>query len=298
MSESDEKALFALVGIKPAEQRPAAGARRARLPIASLVVFGTLIAGAALCGYLTGDPSYMDLAASGEAPSAAHWFGTDMMGRDLFAMIWHGGRVSLFVGTAAGAVSTLIALIYGAAAGCAGPRVDAAMMRAVEILLSVPSLLLVILLQAALGKASAVSLPLVIGATSWMSISKIVRTETRRIRASEYVTAARCMGASFAHILRRHLAPNFISAIMFMVVMNIRSAIFAESTLSFIGIGLPIEVSSWGSILSLSESALLAGLWWVVFIPGAFLVAALLAITGVGNWLRGRADTRGNNFGS
>ena len=104
--------------------------------------------------------------------------------------------------------------------------------------------------------------------------------------SNEYVVAARCMGGGFFYILRKHLAPNFLSSIMFMVVMNIRSAIVEESTLSFMGIGLPLEIISWGSMLSLSEKALLTDGWWIILIPGAFLVVTLLAITGLGDYLR------------
>lgn len=130
------------------------------------------------------------------------------------------------------------------------------------------------------------TLSLVIGLTSWASIAKVVRTEVRRLRSSEYVLASRCMGGGFFHVLRQHLAPNFFSSILFMVVMNIRSAITAESTLSFLGIGLPIEVVSWGSMLSLSEKALLTDAWWIIVIPGVFLVATLLCITELANVMR------------
>ena len=98
----------------------------------------------------------------------------------------------------------------------------------------------------------------------------------RQIRNSEYVIAAKCSGAGFFHILRKHLTPNFLSSIMFMVVMNVRSAIVAESTLSFMGMGLPLEEISWGSMLSLADGALFSGSWWIIVIPGAFLVMTLL----------------------
>ena len=143
-----------------------------------------------------------------------------------------------------------------------------------------------VLLQAILGTANVLTLSLVIGLTSWASIAKVVRTEVRRLRSSEYVLASRCMGGGFFHVLRQHLAPNFFSSISFMVVMNIRSAITAESTLSFLGIGLPIEVVSWGSMLSLSEKALLTDAWWIIVIPGVFLVATLLCITELANVMR------------
>ena len=133
-----------------------------------------------------------------------------------------------------------------------------------------------------------VVLSLVIGVTGWAGIAKVVRTEVRRLRTSEYVLAARCMGGGFFHVLWEHLAPNFLSAILFMVVMNVQSAILAESTLSFLGLGLPLEVISWGSMLSLAQQALLTKSWWAVVIPGIFLVATLLSVTLLGNALRYR----------
>ena len=105
---------------------------------------------------------------------------------------------------------------------------------------------------------------MVIGLTGWMSIARVVRTEVRQIRGSEFVLASKCMGGGFFHVLWKHLAPNFAASIMFMVVMNVRSAIVAESTLSFMGIGLPVEVITWGSMLSLAEKALLTGSWWII----------------------------------
>lgn len=160
----------------------------------------------------------------------------------------------------------------------------------------VPNLLLVILIQAILGDANVFSISLVIGITSWTSIAKVVRTEVRQIRNSEYVVASRCMGAGFFHILWKHLTPNFVSSIMFMVVMNVRSAIVSESTLSFMGIGLPIEIISWGSMLSLSENALLTGSWWIIFIPGLFLVATLMCLTEIGNYLRRNVNRKQSNL--
>ena len=155
-----------------------------------------------------------------------------------------------------------------------------------------PNLLLVVLLQGILGQASALSISLVLGLTGWMSIAKVVRAEVRQLRSSEFVVAARAMGGGFFYILRKHLVPNFWPSILFMVVMNIRSAMAAEATLSFLGMGLPLETVSWGSMLSLSEKAL----WWIILIPGAFLVLTLLCITRLGDWLRTAADSRRSNL--
>lgn len=232
------------------------------------------------------DPTYMDLSNINIAPNGTFYFGTDSLGRDIFSMIWYGGRVSLFIGILATVISTTIAVIYGSISGIASEFVDDMMMRFTEIVLSIPSILIIIFIQAMIGKANPVSISIVIGLASWMNISKIVRSEVRQIRNSEYIWAAKCTGGKFFYILRRHLFPNFISSIMFMVVTNIGVAIGIEATLSFLGIGLPLEIISWGSMLSLSEKALLSNYWWIILIPGIFLVTTLVCITNIGNYIR------------
>ena len=279
---------FAVVGIR--EPGPAAVNQPpwyAGKPVASLCVLGLLLAGCLLYGlFLPGDPAYMDLTRCNTAPGRDFLFGTDAMGRDVFAMLWYGGRISLTIGVAAAAVSTAIAVAVGTVSGLAPRWLDGLIMRLTELFLSIPSLLTVVLLQAVFGTAGVFELSLVIGAAGWAAMAKVVRTEVRRLRSSEYMTAARCMGGGFFHNLRRHLAPNFFSSILFMIVMSIRSAMVTESTLSFMGMGLPLEVISWGSILSLSDKALLSGAWWVILFPGAFLVVTLLCVTNIGNCLR------------
>lgn len=289
---------FLQVGVRPA---PEAAARTRKWyegkPVLSMALLSVIILGCLLCGFfIPKDPTYMDLYNASRAPCGEFWFGTDAMGRDIFSMIWYGGRISLFIGLFATGISTAIAIAFGAVSGLAPKWLDDLLMRLTEIFLSIPSLLLIILIQAVLGKANVLSISLVIGVTSWTSIAKVVRTEVRQLRCSEYVVAARCMGAGFSRVLWKHLTPNFISSIMFMVVMNIRSAIGAESTLSFMGIGLPLEVISWGSMLSLSEKALSSGAWWIILIPGVFLVTTLLCVTNIGNYLRKQANQRESNL--
>ncbi len=287
---------FTQVGIRPLPP-PLAPAPRRRRPCLSAFLLGAILLGCLLCDlFIPKDPAYMDLANCSRPPSAAFLFGTDTMGRDIFSMIWSGGRVSLFIAFLATAISTAIAVIFGSLSALAPPWLDALLMRLTEILLSVPSLLLIVLLQAVLGQPNAVTIAIVIGVTSWTSIAKVVRTEVRQIRSSEFVIASRCMGGGFFHILWRHLAPNFLPSILFMVVMDLRSAIVAESTLSFMGIGLPLSVISWGSMLSLSEKALLANAWWIILIPGLFLIVTLLCITDLGNRFRKNANRKESNL--
>lgn len=258
-------------------------------PIPSIVILLIIILGCVFAQLIMNhDPTWMDLTHFNTPPGKEFYFGTDSLGRDIFSMIWYGGRSSLLIGFLATLISTLIAVVYGTLSGIAKPFIDDCMMRFTEILLSIPSILLIIFVQAVIGKQNVVAISVIIGITGWMSVAKMVRSEVRLIRNQEYVLVSKHMGAGFFHLLRKHYAPNFVSAIMFMVVMNVRGAIVAESTLSFLGLGLPIEVISWGSMLSLSEKALTSSAWWVILIPGLFLIVTLMCITNIGNYIRER----------
>lgn len=288
---------FALVGIRPEEKKTSISRKKSDFPLVSGVILALIILGCLFAGVIARkDPAYLDLANYAKAPNREFLFGTDTLGRDIFSCIWHGGRVSLAIGFLATFISTAIAVVFGAISGAASDAVDTLLMRLTEIFLSIPGLLLILFLQAIWGKPTVLSISVIIGITSWFSIAKVVRTEVRQIRNSEYVIASRCMGGGFFHILFRHLAPNFLSAIMFMVVMNVRGAIVSESTLSFMGMGLPLEVISWGSMLSLSERALMTKAWWMILIPGAFLVTLLVCLTNIGSWLRKSANRKESNL--
>lgn len=256
-------------------------------PLGAITVLTVIILGCLICDlFIPYDPSRMMLAQISQPPTAVHIFGTDTLGRDLFSVIWYGGRISIIVGLLATLISTVIAVIYGTAAGLAGNKLDDLMMRFTEILLSIPQILTVIFIQAIWGEATVLSISIVIGITGWMAVAKMVRSEVKQLRSSGFVLAARSMGAGFFYILRKHLLPNYISAIMFMVVTNIGSAIAMEATLSFMGLGLPTDVISWGSLMSLSQRAMLTGAWWMLLIPGVFLVVTLMCITDIGEYMR------------
>lgn len=293
-----EQELFSVVGIRPVAPKPGKkGKNLGDFPWVSVIVLGVIVLGCLFAEVLmTKDPGYMDLNNCDLAPNREFFFGTDALGRDIFSGIWYGGRISVTIGLLATVISTFIAVVYGSVSGVAPSWLDTLMMRFAEVFLSVPALLLVLFLQAILGKANVLTISLVIGLTSWASIAKVIRTEVRQLRSSEYVVASRCMGGGFFHILRKHLAPNFLASILFMVVMNVRSAILSESTLSFMGMGLPLEIISWGSMLSLAEKALLTGSWWLILIPGGFLVVLLLCLTNVGNYLRKHTGRKESNL--
>ena len=242
------------------------------------------------------DPAEFFLMNVNEAPNAEFWFGTDSLGRDIYSIIWYGGRASISIGLMSAAVITLIGVFYGCLSGAASGVVDGAMMRAVELLQSVPVLLSLLLILSLMGKQNELTIALVIGVTGWFPLSRIVRSEVRQIRNSEYILASRCMGAGFPFIMRKHLIPNFVSAIMFVVISSISTSMAMEATLSFLGLGLPTDVLSWGSMLALADRALLLNSWWVILIPGVFLVVTLLSITSIGHYFRKRSNQGPSNL--
>lgn len=269
----------------PKHPRPTAFRRK--LPWPALVFLAAVILLCLLADVLApGEAGYMDAAAAAQSPSAAHLLGTDALGRDVLAMLLHGGRTSLCIGLGAAAISAAIGSLYGCLAALCPAWLEDLLLRGAELLLSLPGILLAILLQAALGQASIWTLCLVIGGTSWMEIAKIVRSEVRGLREREYILAARSMGGGFFYLLFRHFVPAFFSSIAFQVVSGIGGAIGLEATLSFLGIGLPVEAVSWGSLLQASQRALLTGQWWMILIPGAVLVLCLLSFLRVAEALR------------
>lgn len=258
-------------------------------PYIAVTLLAVIITGCMICElFIPYEPGTMMLDRISVAPCAEHIFGTDTLGRDMFSVIWHGGRISIIIGLLATLISTVIAVVYGTAAGLAGKKIDDLMMRFTEILMSIPQILTVIFIQAVWGDATVVSISVVIGITGWMAVAKMVRSEVKQLRNAGFVLAARTMGAGFFYILRKHLMPNFMPAVMFMIVTNIGSAIAMEATLSFMGLGLPTDIISWGSLMSLSQRAMLTGAWWMLLIPGLFLVVTLICITDIGEYLRVR----------
>ena len=263
--------------------------KKQHFPVLPFVLLGCLIVGCLFADFFCKDPTYMDLANFSRAPGRDFLFGTDTLGRDLFSCIWHGGRVSLSIGFLSTAISTIIAILYGTISALAPAWLDQLLMRFVDLLLAVPSLLLVLFVQAVFGK-NIIGMSVAIGLCGWFSMAKIVRTQAKTVKASSFVTASQCMGGGFFHVLYWHFAPNFLPSILFMIITNVRTAIAEESTLSFLGLGLPIETISWGSMLALAQNAFVMRAWWMILIPGAFLIVLFLCLTEIGNWCRERLN--------
>lgn len=266
-------------------------------PLKSIIIFLFVFLGCVFAPYIANhDPTAFYLDHLNQPPDSEFYFGTDSLGRDIFSVLWYGGRLSLMIGFLSAAVSSGVGIIYGCLSGTAPKWADTVLMRTAELLSSIPYLLLQLLLLGCIGDANVVSLSFVIGITTWMNLARVVRSEVRQIRKSDYVLASKIMGGNFFHVLWYHLLPNFISPVLFMIVSSVGLSMTMEATLSFLGIGLPTEVVSLGTMLSLSTRALLTNSWWVILIPGLFLIITLVCITHIGHHLRHEINRGSSNL--
>lgn len=300
MEQNDE--AFVIVGAQyscnPVETKKIRLWQRWRAkPVLSTIVLSLILLGCIFAEQLMNhDPTGFYLNHLNEPPNREFYFGTDSLGRDIFSIIWYGGRISLCIGLFSTCILTVTGVIYGCLSGTATNLIDQFMMRTAEMLNSVPNFLLILFLLSILGTPTVFSISIVIGLTGWMNLARMVRSEVRQIQTSEYILSARSIGTPFLRILYKHLLPNFLSAIMFMVVSSVSSCMLMESTLSFLGLGLPVDIISWGSMLTLSNKALLTNSWWVIVIPGVFIVVTLLCITNIAHDLRDNANKKPSNL--
>lgn len=256
-------------------------------PWLSVAVLGLVVLGCVFHKQLMRiDPSYIDLYHAYSPPGRVYWFGTDSMGRDLFSMIWQGGLISLAIGVSSALISGAAGILLGVLAGLAPKRLDGLLLKFMEVFLSIPTLLLVVLVQSLFSSASVLSLCLVIGLTSWPSLALMVRMQVRQLRLELFYKSACAMGADGWHLFRYHLLPHLAPSAIYMTIMEVRRAIIYESTLSFMGLGIPIEVLSWGSMLSMADQAFLSNAWWIMIVPGLFLVGIMVCLTQIGEYIR------------
>ena len=229
-----------------------------------------------------------DVAHSYAPPTQAHILGTDGLGRDEFVRLLIGGRISLLVGFVAALVAMLIGTAIGAISGYFGAAVDAILMRIVDVCLSVPTLFLLLFL-AAMFHGSVLALIVVIGVTSWLGPSRLVRGEVLTLKERLYVEAARSLGAADARILLRHVIPNAAGTIITTTTFMIANAMLAETALSYLGIGVRAPTPSWGNLLSSAQSDVFAGAYWLIVPPGLAILFTVSALNFVGDWLRENA---------
>ncbi len=224
-------------------------------------------------------------------PSAQHWFGTDDLGRDLFVRVWAGGRVSIVIGVLGAAIVAVVGCIYGGIAAYFGGKVDMLMMRIVEILSSVPNLLVVIMMSVVLESSSIPTLLFAMTVTGWCPIARLVRSQMLQISRSEYVMAARLMGVSPLKIVVRHMIPNTFSVIIVAVTFRIPGFIFGEAFLSYVGLGVQPPNTSWGALSSAAQSSLLY-YPYMMFFPALLIALTMLSFTLMGDGLRDALDPK------
>ncbi|MGW5450993.1 ABC transporter permease [Nocardia sp. NPDC003979] len=259
---------------------------RRRLVVAVAVLVAVLIY-ALVVPWLGGvDDRLTDFAQARQAPSAQWWFGTDAAGRSLFVRIAAALRTSLVVAVCAAAVSTVLGVLVGAVSALAGGRVDRVLMRFADTANALPHLLLGIVIVA-LFRGNTVAVVLSIGLTHWVQVARIVRAESLSLRERDYVAAAVLAGAGRTHLFTRHLLPAVTPQALIAVVLLLPHAIWHESTLSFLGFGLPPHEPSLGTLLEEARGSLLLGGWWTLVFPAGFLVVTTIAVAVAGSSLRG-----------
>jgi len=264
--------------------------RRNRVATASGVFLLVMCTIAALAPWipLVQDPAAQDLARGASPPSWAHWFGTDDLGRDLFARVMYGGRISMLVGVVGTLVSLLIGVTWGAVAGYAGGKVDEFLMRTVDVLYSLPYLFLVILLLV-LFERSLLMLFVALGLVQWLTMARIVRGQVLSLKAQVFVEAARALGAGDAAILARHIVPNTLGPVIVYATLTVPAVILQEAFLSFLGLGVQPPGASWGTLVA-DGARTLAIFPWLVSFPGLALSLTLLAFNFLGDGLRDALD--------
>ena len=249
--------------------------------LALLVIVAGALAGPWLAPWPADE---IDWEAIDRAPSAVHWFGTDGVGRDLFARALDGARTSLAIAALATLVSAVIGIPWGAAAGYLGGAVDQAMMRVVDGMYALPFVLLAILLAVVFGR-NVLLLFLALGAVSWLDIARIVRDQTLAARNEAYVDAARALGAGRWRIILRHVIPNVIGPAVVYATLTVPGVIIAESFISFLGLGVQEPNTSWGMLIAEGARNMHSSPWQLLF-PAALLALTLFALNILGDRLR------------
>jgi len=249
-----------------------------------------------------------------QPPGWKHWFGTDVHGRDVFTRVMYGAQISLLVGIVGAGVSLVIGVTWGAVAGYVGGRLDNAMMRFVDILYSLPSIIFVIVLITTLEGLlklwlEAIGLPgwarsarllflfVGLGAVSWLTMARIVRGQVLSLRSRQFVDASRSLGAGPVWILRRHIIPNVLGVVIVYLTLTVPAIILYESFLSYLGLGIQPPMASWGSLIAEGAEQInpIRIYWWLIVFPGGVLVSTLLALNCLGDGLRDAWDVRGGN---
>ncbi len=264
-------------------------AKQNKLAVASAVLLILLLLAAVFAPVLTPyDAVTGDTANRLQPPSAAHWLGTDEMGRDVLTRLLYGARISLAVGVIPTLVSLALGVALGMTAGFLGGKIDYIIMRFADVMLAFPSLLLAMVIMYTLG-GGVVNIFLALALVGWASVARVVRSETISLKESEYVEAARSMGVSSWNIMLRHILPNCLPSLIVLFTLNIPSAILSESSLSFLGIGVQLPNSSWGLMVNMGRQFLYDAPW-ISLAPSVAIMLVVLSCNFLGDGLRDVLD--------
>lgn len=236
------------------------------------------------------DPEAIDVKSILLPPSSTHWMGTDGLGRDVFSRMLFGARISLMVGIVAVGIATLIGIVLGSISGYYRGWVDVLIMRLVDVMLSIPSFFLILAVIAFLTP-SIWNIMIVIGLTSWMGVTRLVRAEFLSLRGREFVMASETLGARDGRLIFKHLLPNSLTPIIVSSVLGVASAVLVESGLSFLGLGVQAPQASWGNILT-DGKEYIEFAWWLSLFPGLAILITVLGYNLLGEGLRDALDPR------
>ncbi len=266
--------------------------RRNRLASVSAVVVIVLVLLAVFAPWVAPrDPLYIDMAQKFARPGEAGFvLGADELGRDVFSRLLHAGRVSLSVGLMTALITVLVGSVLGALAGYYGGTIDAVIMRLVDILLSMPTIFLLLALAAFL-KPTLFTITLIIGLNSWMSVARMVRGQILSLKQQEFILAARAMGGSDRRLIFRQLLPNAFAPVLVAATLNVATAILLESSLSYLGYGIQPPTASWGNMLNNAQTYVLYAPWVAVY-PGFMITVTVLSFNFAGDGLRDALDPR------
>jgi peptide/nickel transport system permease protein len=260
-----------------------------------LVILVAAVAGPAIAPK---DPNRQNIISRLQPPMVAdrdgvvqHYLGTDGLGRDVLSRLIYGARVSLLVGLTAVFIGGVLGVVLGMTAGYVGGRVDAVIMRLADIQLAFPFILLAIMFLVVLG-SGVLNLVLILGIGQWVTYARIARGQTMSQREKEYVEAARALGARGPSVLFQTILPNILAPLIVIASFNVASVILSEAALSFLGLGVPPTVPTWGGMLAESRDQLLAGRWWLAVYPGVAIMLTVLSFNILGDWLRDFLDPR------
>jgi len=266
--------------------------RRHRLAVGSCAVLALVAAACVAAPLLAGyDFDAIDLRSIRTPPSLQHWMGTDDLGRDLFTRVLYGGRISILIGVLSALVGTVLGTAVGAVAGFYGRWIDNVLMRITDVVYSIPTLPLLIVL-ASYTAATAASMALVIGGLSWMTTARVVRGEVLSIKETAYVEAARSLGATNARLILGHVLPNAVGPIVVGATLTVGNAIIVESSLSFLGLGVQPPTPTWGNLL-MDAQATMASKPWLTIFPGVAILVVVLAVNFIGDGLQDALDPTG-----